>query len=209
MSKQRNRYALVALAAAGLFLAGLSEASLSLAQSQEGSAPSVAEAARRAREQKKNSTKPVRTVTNEDLPAAPVGSANSGNAQVNPAKADEGAAAATDDAKGTATVPVNEEQSKRKKAESAAALERAKKNLAQAEGELDVMQRKLVLDNDSYYSKADFDSDKEGKANLDAEAQQINDKKHAVDALRARVAELQALVGEQPAAEPDKNSPPQ
>jgi hypothetical protein len=100
--------------------------------------------------------------------------------------------------------PANDEQSKQKKAENAAALERAKKQLALAEKELDVMQRKFALDSDSFYSKGDFASDKEGQAALDAEAQQMNDKKNAVEAQKAHVAELQALVGEQENPEPEK-----
>jgi len=79
--------------------------------------------------------------------------------------------------------------------------------LAQAEHELDVIERKLALDSDAYYSKPDFASDKEGKESLDAEQQQINDKKQAVDRLKARVAELEALVGEPDSSEPDKNPP--
>jgi multidrug resistance efflux pump len=86
-------------------------------------------------------------------------------------------------------------------------LEHAKKELAQAEHELDVTQRKAALDSDAYYSKPDFANDKDGKANLDAEAQQISEKKQAVETLKARVAELQALVGEAPSLEPDKNPP--
>jgi hypothetical protein len=62
-----------------------------------------------------------------------------------------------------------------------------------------------VLDSDSYYSKTDFASDKEGQANLDAEAQQISDKKQAVDELKARVAELQALVGDTTENAPDQS----
>ncbi len=80
-----------------------------------------------------------------------------------------------------------------------------KKLLATALSELDIMQRKAALDSDSYYSKTDYESDKEGKANLDAEAQQISEKKQAVDELKARVAELQALVGDQAENESDQS----
>jgi hypothetical protein len=187
-----------------VFLTGLSGAAL--AQSQNDSAPSVAEAARRAREQKKTAAKPVRTLTNDDLPAAPVSGANAAEAQVNTAKAEDNAAA-TSDTNQAQAAPVNDEKTKEKNAENAAALEHAKKELAQAEHELDVTQRKAALDSDAYYSKPDFANDKDGKANLDAEAQQISDKKQAVEALKARVAELQALVGEAPSLEPDKNPP--
>jgi hypothetical protein len=205
MLKQRRSYPVFALSIAGLLLSGLSH--VTLAQSQEGSGTSVAEAARRAREKKKNATKPVRTLTNDDLPEAPAVSSQ-GNREANPASTDEPGATATRDAGRAPETPASGEQAKQKKAENAAALERAKKELAQAEKELDVMQRKAALDSDTYYSKPDFASDKEGKANLDAEAQQISDKKQSVEMLKARVAELQALVGEPASAEPDKNPSP-
>jgi len=204
MLKRKCHYRFVTFLIACVFLTGLSGAAL--AQSQDDSAPSVAEAARRAREQKKTAAKPVRTLTNDDLPAAPVSGANPAEAQVNPAKAEDNAAA-TSDANQAQTAPVNDEKTGEKNAENAAALEHAKKELAQAEHELDVTQRKAALDSDAYYSKPDFANDKDGKANLDAEAQQISEKKQAVETLKARVAELQALVGEAPSLEPDKNPP--
>ncbi len=205
MLKRKFVYPFVTFSIACVLLTGLSGATL--AQSQGDSAPSVAEAARRAREQKKAAAKPVRTLTNDDLPAAPVSGANAAEAQVNSAKAEDNAAA-TNDANQAQAAPVNDEKTKEKNAENAAALERAKKELAQAEHDLDVTQRKAALDSDAYYSKPDFANDKDGKANLDAETQQISDKKLAVETLKARVAELQALVGEAPSSsEPDKNPP--
>jgi hypothetical protein len=204
MLKRKCRYRFVTFLIACGFLAGLSGAAL--AQSQDDSAPSVAEAARRARDQKKTAAKPVRTLTNDDLPAAPVSGANAVEAQVNSAKAEDNAAA-TSDASQAQAAPVNDEKAREQNAENAAALEHAKKELAQAEHELDVMQRKAALDSDAYYSKTDFANDKDGKANLDAEAQQISDKKQAMETLKARVAELQALVGEAPSLEPAKNPP--
>jgi len=204
MLKRKCLYRFVSFLIACGFLTGLSGAAL--AQSQDDSAPSVAEAARRARNQRKTAAKPVRTLTNDDLPAAPVSAANAAEAQLNSAKAEDNAAA-TSDANQAQAAPVNDEKTKEKNAETAAALEHAKKELAQAEHELDVTQRKAALDSDAYYSKPDFANDKDGKANLDAEAQQISDKKQAVEALKARVAELQALVGEAPSLEPDKNPP--
>jgi hypothetical protein len=204
MLKRKCRYRFVTFLIACVFLTGWP--GMALAQSQDASAPSVAEAARRAREQKKTAAKPVRTLTNDDLPAAPVSGANAAEAQVNPAKAEDNSAA-TSDANQAQTNPVSDEKTREKNAENAAALEHAKKELAQAEHELDVTQRKAALDSDAYYSKTDFANDKNGKANLDAEAQQISEKKQAVETLKARVAELQALVGEAPSLEPDKNPP--
>jgi hypothetical protein len=204
MSKQKHLCPVFVFAAACMLLTGLSSATW--AQSQSDPAPSVAEAARRAREKKKENAKPVRTLTNDDLPAAPAGDAVTGTATPTPAAKGEDAVApaANDDGEKKPPAPPNDEIAKQRKAYNAAALERAKKQLAQLLSELDIMERKAVLDSDSYYSKTDYASDKEGKANLDAEAQQISDKKQTVDELKARVAELQDMVGDSTENESDK-----
>jgi len=204
MTKEKNLYPVFVFAAACMLLTGLSNATC--AQSQSDSAPSVAEAARRAREKKKENAKPVRTLTNDDLPAAPAGDAVIGTAAPAPAAKGEDAVApaANDDGEKRPPASANDEKAKLRKEYNAAALERAKKQLAQLLSELDIMERKAVLDSDSYYSKTDYASDKEGKANLDAEAQQISDKKQAADELKARVAELQAMVGDSTENQSDK-----
>ena len=181
------------------------------AQSQSETT-SVADAARRAREQKKNATKPARTLTNDDLPAAPPA-----DQPVAPAGGTEAAAPAqanTESEAGTpAKAPAAAETAapaatgQKKKSEIEAALKRAKAELAQAQGELDVLQRKSALDNDSFYSQTDYSHDTDGKARLDADTQQVNDKKSQVDELKSKVAALQAELGG--AAEPDKPAQPQ
>jgi hypothetical protein len=200
----RNHFPLIALATAGL-LFGWSETAR--AQSASDSEPSVAEAARHAREKKKENAKPVRTLTNDDLPAASAGDSANGSVSQPPAMNGEDAVkpAANESGEKKPSASVNDEQAKLLKANNAAALERAKKQLAQFESELDIMQRKAALDSDSYYSKTDYASDKEGKANLDAEAQAIDTKKQDIEVLKARVAELQALVGETAENPPDKS----
>jgi hypothetical protein len=189
-----------------MLLTGL--ASATWPQSQSDAAPSVAEAARRAREKKKENTKPVRTLTNDDLPAGPAGEAATATTSPAVKGADAVAPAANQDGDKKPAAPVSDEQAKLLKANNAAALERTKKQLATSLSELDVMQRKAVLDSDSYYSKTDYASDKQGKANLDAEEQDISAKKQDIEDLKARIAELEAIVGEIPATEPDKNPPP-
>lgn len=161
---------------------------------------SVAEAARRAREQKRNASKPARTITNEDLPAAPVQPAaetaaampSSDSDNIDQAKPDQ---VKLDVEKTGGQSPEAVDNLTRKKAETEAALKRAKVELAQAQGELDVLQRKSALDTDSFYSQTNFAGDAAGKARLDAEAQQVSDKKSQVEALKAKVAALQAELG--------------
>ena len=197
---------LLVLTGALLSLSWFPDAAFAQSQSENTSG---ADAARRAREQKKNAPKPARTLTNDDLPAAPPAS--------QPSTAPPGGteSAAPDQAptesetgspgKAPAAAPAGNEQ--KKKAEIEATLKRAKAELAQALSELDILQRKSALDSDSFYSQTGFSQDTEGKARLDEEARQVKDKKSQVDELKSKVAALQAKLGE--AAEPDKPAQPQ
>ena len=177
------------------------------AQSQGQGDDSVADAARRAREQKKNA-KPVRTLTNDDLPAAPVAAAEAkpaaapsedtpgdkpDNAQAKAADKNKAAEAAKDEAK---------DKKAARKAELEATLARVKANLAESEGELNVLQRKEALDSDSYYSKTDYRDDTAGKATLDQDSQDITDKKTQLERIKSRIADLTAELAELSGGEP-------
>jgi len=182
------------------------------AQSQSDNS-SVADAARRAREQKKNAPKPARTLTNDDLPVAPP----AGQSSAAPAGGTETAAPDQANTESEAGAPVKAPAAaetaapaagaQKKKAEIEAALKLAKAELARAQSELDVLQRKSALDSDSFYSQTDYSHDTDGKARLDADAQQVNDKKSQVDELKSKVAALQAELGE--ASEAEKPAQPQ
>jgi glucose/arabinose dehydrogenase len=174
------------------------------AQSQSDNT-SVADAARRAREQKKNAAKPVRTVTNDDLPPAPAAAAQPAAAASDQATpdAENGAAAKSP---GPAESSASSDDAAKGKVEIEAALKRAKAELAQAQSELDVLQRKAALDSDAFYSQTDYARDADGKARLDANAQQVNDRKSRVEDLKAKIAVLQAQLGE--SAEPEKPAQP-
>jgi hypothetical protein len=183
------------------------------AQSQSDNT-SVADAARRAREQKKNAAKPARTLTNDDLPAArdnAVPSAAAAAPAPEAATSDQAKPEADAAAPAKAAAPAEPagqtEDSSKKRSRIEAALKQAKAELTQAQNELDILQRKSVLDSDAFYSKTDYARDTEGKARLDADAQQVNDKKSQVDELKTKVAALQAELGE--AAEADRPAQPQ
>jgi len=205
------RWSLLLVLTGALLSLGLLPGSVS-AQSQSDNS-SVADAARRAREQKKNAPKPARTLTNDDLPGAPP----AGQSSVAPAGGTESAAPDQANTESEAGAPVKAPAAaetaapaagaQKKKTEIEAALKRAKAELAQAQSELDVLQRKSALDSDSFYSQTDYSHDTDGKARLDADAQQVNDKKSQVDELKSKVAALQAGLGE--ASEPEKPAQPQ
>jgi hypothetical protein len=166
------------------------------AYSQEAQAPqdqSVADAARQARAARKNAAaKRAKVISDDDIdvksvkPGAEglnVGSAPRSDA-VPPSPAAVAAVEARDAAAATAqdNPPV--------KAGESPEIARAKEEVAEIEKQLNLLQRGFALDQDSYYSKPDYAADKGGKAKLDAEQQQINDKQQELDRAKAHLAEL-------------------
>ncbi len=124
---------------------------LPAAFSQSQDSPSVAEAARRSREKKKDSAKPAKVITDDTLdvkkgdvqsavaeepkiPGAPDAANQPPNRAANPATSDAQTQAARDE--------------KLKKE-----IARVKEQLKEALGDLDLMQRENRLDQDSYYSQ--------------------------------------------------------
>ena len=163
-----------------------------LVSAQSADDTTVADAARKAREQKKNASKAVRTLTNDDLPGGPA-------AEAKPAAAPSEAVDGSHPAEGTARpekkaadAEAATQERAEKKAAAEAALKQAKADLAESQGELNVLERKQALDSGSYYSKTDYSQDTAGKAALEAGAQGISDKKSQVEALKNKIAELQA-----------------
>jgi hypothetical protein len=148
------------------------------AQSQE----SVAEAARRAREQKKAAAKPAKVFTEDDVkpaastaapePTATFGSQNPSAAATQAPSGSSGAADAKDE----------------KTLKEIAFL---KEQIKQAESDLDLLQRQLSLEQDTYLSKADYAHDTTEKAIVDALKQQTADKQQEVTRLKAHLADLQ------------------
>jgi hypothetical protein len=71
-------------------------------------------------------------------------------------------------------------------------LEEAKQKLESLKTDLDILQRKYALDQQTYYSKPEYQSDKDGAAALQGEDNQIQDKEQDVEAAQKRVDDLQA-----------------
>jgi len=187
-----SRYMLLRFALLALLTATLLPA-VAFCRSQDSQ--SVADAARRAREQKKTQAKPVKVITDETLdvkkgdvqsavaeepkmPGAPEANAQSANNT-------PGANAA-----GSSTATKDSEDEKLKK--EVAAL---KEQLKQALSDLDLLQREYRLDQDTFYSNTNYASDTAGKQKLDDEKQQISDKREEVERLKAKLADLQQALG--------------
>jgi hypothetical protein len=164
------------------------------AQSQD--TESVADAARRARAQKKNTEKPAKVITDETL-VVKKGDVQSATAeqprmpgspetQKQPAA---GAANAEDSASAdTSAKPQSSEEEKAR----ALLKQRVtlKEKIKEAKSDLDLLQREYQLDQDSFYSSPDYAKDTSGKEKLDAMKQQISDKQQDLDRLKTELAAL-------------------
>ena len=186
------RIAIVASVAA-LFLP------MGFAQSQDSQ--SVAEAARRAREKKKDAAaKPARVITDETLDVK--------KGDVQSAVAEEAKIAGADDRKAQAApgtpnaAPANAAAKDEKQEKLKKQLTELKEQIKQSLMDLDLLQRENRLDQDAYYSQPNYGSDTAGKQKLDDEKQQISDKQQEIARLKTKLADLQREMGESSPSQP-------
>jgi hypothetical protein len=155
---------------------------------------SVADAARHAREEKKTAAKSSKVITDDDIKKTP----NAGPDGVNvvaPAPADTQPASPADtsatEAPDQTAVPTGAGAGK--KAGEDPEIARLKGQVAKVKKELDLLQRGLALDQDTFYSNTDYAHDTAGRAKLATEQQQINDKQLELDGLKTQLAALMEL----------------
>jgi hypothetical protein len=182
---------------------------------QQDDSTSVADAARRTREQKKERPKAAKVWDNDTIPKKPgevsvIGQTPAGAAGDDSAAKDatgNAAAPPADSAANTANTPsepapVAGEKSDRDKLASEIAaiqadLNAAKSQLQTLKADLDIAQRKFILDSQTYYSKPNYVADKDGatsiaaeKAALESRQQAVADAQMKVDQLEARLAAI-------------------
>jgi hypothetical protein len=195
-----------------------------LAQSREAQFPqspsqdsSVADAARRSRDKKKDpsaSSKPSKVITDDDLdrvhfqPGPDVLNVGA-SAKAETEHASPQAVAAAEAADNAA-----EQDSLTAAKEQEAEIARLKVQIADAEKDLELVRRQLALDQDTYFANPDYAHDVAGKAKLDREKQQINDKQQDIERLKTRLAALEELkshrkLGRTQAAPPPTEKAPQ
>ena len=155
------------------------------AQSED--APSVAEAARRAREQKKTQAKPAKVITEDDV--KPVARSSSATPAPSEAATASGAPAqptssTASTASSSAPAPDAKDQKDSKE------VTELKAQIKQVQGDLDLLQREQSLEQDKYYSNTDYLHDAAGKAKLEALKQQVSDKQQELEHLKTRLAAL-------------------
>ncbi|HET8925982.1 MAG TPA: hypothetical protein VFN26_23560 [Candidatus Acidoferrum sp.] len=156
------------------------------AQSQD--TQSVAEAARRAREQKKSQAKTAKVITDETLDVKK-GDVQSAVAEVPrmPGSPDPQAQPANAAAAGSAAASGAKDKAALEKV-----LAELKAKIKETMSDIDLLQREQALDQDTYFSNPDYVHDTAGKANLDSLKQQLSDKRQNLENLKARLSKLQA-----------------
>jgi hypothetical protein len=153
--------------------------------------PSIADAARRSREHSKNATKPSKVITDDDLDKENVKPGQQGLTVDGPPKLET--QPPTQDAVAEAQVDVsqNVDPATAPEASDDPEIKKLKEQIAEAEKDVDILKRDLALKQDTYFSNPDYIHDKDGKAALDAQQQQINDQQQNIDGLKARLAALE------------------
>lgn len=150
---------------------------------------SLAAAARRAREQKKDAPKTTKVWDNENMPSKPDGISVIDESGSGSSNAEQSAtpAATTSNAPNAAKDSATDA---REKAALTAELAEAKEHLASLTTDLDILTRKYGLDQQMYYSKTDYASDKDGAAKLKAEEDDMGAKKEEIEAAQKKIDEL-------------------
>jgi hypothetical protein len=180
------------------------------AEAQSTQEPSVADAARQAREQKKAAAKPSQVITNDTLAplsATPAGAPNAEgtNAAVNNSgTASQSVVMAPVSEPGTgsgsAAPAAANGLSAEEMAQNKAKADALKQQIAEMQKQLDLQKRELDLASDDYYSHPDFSKDTAGKAKLDEMLSTLQKG-------RDELAELKAKLVAEGALEDDKTPP--
>jgi hypothetical protein len=184
------RLALSAILAAAILPAKV------FAQSQD--TESVADAARRARAQKKNAEKPAKVITDETLVVkkgdVQIATAEQLRMPGTPETQTQPAADAANAQDGASADASSKPQSSEEEKARALLKQRVtlKEKIKDAKTDLDLLQREYQLDQDSLYSSPDYLKNTSGKEKLDAMKQQISDKQQDLDRLKAELAALPA-----------------
>jgi hypothetical protein len=200
-----GRFALAMLLALGVGAITLAQDNSEAAG--QSSTDALAAAARRARQERKDQPKTAKVYTNDNLPSnATISFVGSEPSASVPAAKDANTPAAP--AAKTPTVTQNAQTPaspslaaaakmtpEQKKGEDEAALVTAKQQLESTKKDLDIQQRKFALDQQSYMSNPNHDSDKEAAAALQTEQDNISARRDEVDAAQKVVNDLELRLG--------------
>jgi len=157
---------------------------------------SVADAARRNREQKKSLVRRARVISDDDLDREYFRSGQEGlNAGSAPAlqtaAPDASAVVAAESADAAAIASTEAPVPNNKETKEDVEIDVVKARIAGEEIDLDLQKRALALNEDTVYSNPNYTDSHVGKAKLEAEQQRINEKQRQIEDLKGHLAALQ------------------
>ena len=178
-----------------LLFAALSFFTLGVAAQDE---PSVADAARRARQQKQASAKPSSVITNDTLAPAPATAAPSSAATADAATAAPQPAAEAPDSGEKKSRAETDDEAEQKKQEAA----KLKEEIAQKQEQLRFLKSDLALKQDTFYSNPDHPHDADGKSRLDSMKSDIQQTQEELARLQTKLADRRPQEEPKPAPPP-------
>jgi len=157
---------------------------------------SLAAAAHHTREQKKQEAKAEKVWTNDDIPKgggslSVVGHSGTGNSTT-PADSSANAANGGNEPVSSVAAAGKNGTSADKRVSMEADLASAKDNLQSLQNDVDVLQRKFTLDQQMYYGRPDYSSDKAGATALKDEQDRIDAKQQEISDAQKKIADLEA-----------------
>ncbi len=183
----------------GLMILG--SALLALDLPAQDPAPSVAEAARRSREQKKKAAKPATVITDDTLHPSGSAPATSDQERAKPADSSGPESATNQDSKQTDATAADKE--KKRKAE----IDALKQRIAEQKETVKLTQREIVLQQDTFYSNPDYGHDTAGKEKLEALKAELQQKQGVLADLQSKLAALGGTEDPAPAPGPAPSKP--
>ena len=155
--------------------------------------PSVADAARRARQQKQASAKPSSVVTNDTLRPAPT------PAPAPSALPADAPATSTQDSTQAAESPERKAETDDEAEQKKRDVAKLKEEIAQTQQQLKFLKSDLALKQDTFYSNPDHQHDADGKTKLDSVKSDIKQAEDELAALQAKLAGLGPAAEAEPA----------
>jgi hypothetical protein len=184
------------------------QAAQAQAPEAQSSSDPLSAAAKRARDDKKDQSKPARVWDNDNIPKAGHAISVIGDKADAPGDGSADAAAGVGPVNGSpvpAAGATGAPESAAKNGEHLhAQIDSAKEKLASLRTDLDLMQRTLVLDSQMYYGKPDYSNDTEGARKLQDEQAQIAEKQQAIDDVEKQIADLESQLKDAP----ENDNPP-
>ena len=166
-----------------VLFAALSFFTLGVAAQDE---PSVADAARRTRQQKQASAKPSSVITNDTLAPAPATAASSSAASADAPTATTQTGTEVPDSREKKSAAETDNDAEPKKQEVA----KLKEEIAQKQEQLRFLKSDLALKQDTFYSNPNYPHDADGKSRLDSMKSDIQQTQEELARLQTKLADL-------------------